>query len=158
YMQVKAITRYPDLLHRQIYVGPRSFGKTAVLDVFDNADHSPTRSPQLHLVTDRLLPFKIPSCECLIDNRHERRLTVVAVGKIAPCDECNAHEIEVSRPNRVHANIHVLAAARYVAADPHIALWAISEAKRHIIGKTHGPDSCQGLDASAQAPHDQRAL
>src|SRR5262245_27294485 len=131
-MQLKAITGYPGLLQRQIYVGPWSFGKTAVLDVFDNADHGPTRSPELQLATDGLLPSKKPSCECLVDNRRGRRLTVVAFGKIAPCDECNPHEIEVARPNRVHADFQVLAAARYVASNLHIALWAIREAKRHI--------------------------
>src|SRR5437667_8591683 len=109
-MQHKAITRYPGLLHRQIEVRPRTLGKTPVLDVFDNADHRPTRAPELQLAADRLLPWKKPSCECLIDDRHGRRLAVVAFGKIAPCDESNPHDIEVSRPNRIVAHEHVLAA------------------------------------------------
>src|SRR4029077_21663 len=104
---------FPGLPHRQIEVWLRSLAKLAVLDVFDDADHSHTHSRcrLTQLAADRLPSSKKTPCECLIDDGYGRRLAVVAFGKIASLDERNPHEIEVTRPNRVPVDVHVLAAA-----------------------------------------------
>src|SRR5262245_12830236 len=121
-MQLKSSIRCPGLLHRHIEVGPRSLAETPVLDVFDDANHGQTRIPippslDMQLVADGLLSPEEPPCECLIDDGYERGLAVVAFGKIAPLDESNPHEIEVARRDRVPEDAHVLAAARYIAAN-----------------------------------------